>query len=253
VPTGRCRAERLANASLSLNRRRRQSRARSGGYHSPVNVGADGNDSDNRVRCDMGAKLPCDGVLHVRDTAQLGTTNTSKKLGNCGGTIIFPKRASMCDYSMHLVSSRPAKAGDQLITTSFPGTTTRGFAAVDGPAVAVCLLPGTELAFENHVAWRRPFFGLFQKQRLRGKLARFRQVNTEYAQRHHDAIEFPDGTIVLLTDLRQGSGQSCCSCRPRRRWVAMTALRRVSRMFRPPMSCRPERICSNKHSVWCVE
>ena len=169
-----------------------------------MNVGADGNDSDNRVRCDMGAKLPCDGVLHVRDTAQLGTTNTSKKLGNCGGTIIFPKRASMCDYSMQLVSSRPAKAGDQLITTSFPGTTTRGFAAVDGAAVAVCLLPGTELAFENHVAWRRPFFGFFQKQRLRGKLARFRQINTEYAQRHHDAIEFPDGTIVLLTDLRPG-------------------------------------------------
>jgi hypothetical protein len=95
-------------------------------------------------------------------------------------------------------------AGDKLITTSFPGTTTGGFAAVNEPAVAVCLLPGTELAFERHAAWRRSFFGLFQKQRPRGKLARIRQVNTEYAKIHHNAIEFPDGTIVLLTELRPG-------------------------------------------------
>jgi len=108
----------------------------------------------------------------------------------------------MCDYSLHSVLSRPAKAADNLVTTSFPGTTTRGFAAVDAPAVAVCLLPGTELAFEQDVVWRRPFFGLFQKKQPCGRLARFRQVNMEQSARHHDAIEFPNGQIVLLTDLR---------------------------------------------------
>jgi hypothetical protein len=108
----------------------------------------------------------------------------------------------MCDYSLHSVLSRSAKAGDNLVTTSFPGTTTRGFAAVDAPTVAVCLLPGTELAFENDVEWRRPFFGLFQRRSPCGRLARFRQVNTEHAATHHDAIEFPNGRIVLLTDLR---------------------------------------------------
>src|SRR5581483_8439924 len=110
----------------------------------------------------------------------------------------------MCDYSLHSVLSRSAKAGDNLVTTSFPGTTTRGFAAANAPTVAVCLLPGTELAFENDVEWRRPFFGLFQKRRPCGRLARFRQVNTQHAATHHDAIEFPDGQVILLTDLRPG-------------------------------------------------
>jgi hypothetical protein len=110
----------------------------------------------------------------------------------------------MCDYSLHSVQSRSAKAGDNLVTTSFPGTTTRGFAAADAPKVAVCLLPGTELAFENDVEWRRPFFGLFQKRKPRARVARFRQINIEQATRHHDAIEFPNGQIVLLTDLRPG-------------------------------------------------
>lgn len=110
----------------------------------------------------------------------------------------------MCDYSLHSVLSRSAKAGDELVTTCFPGTSTRGFAAVNEPAVAVCLLPGAELAFENDVEWRRPLFGLFQRRPHCGRLARFRQVNMERASRHHDAIEFPNGQVVLLTDLRPG-------------------------------------------------
>ena len=110
----------------------------------------------------------------------------------------------MCDYSLHSVSSRSARTGDNLVTTSFPTTATRGFAAVNEPTVAVCLLPGTELAFENDVEWSRPFFGLFQKKQPCGKLARFRQINTERTDRHHDAIEFPNGQVVLLNDLRSG-------------------------------------------------
>src|SRR5215470_8713190 len=110
----------------------------------------------------------------------------------------------MCDYSLHSVLSRSANAGDNLVTTSFPGTTTRGFAAADAPTVAVCLLPGTELAFENDVTWRRPFFGLFHKRQYCGRLARFRKVDKKHAARHHDAIEFPNGQTILLTDLRPG-------------------------------------------------
>jgi hypothetical protein len=57
----------------------------------------------------------------------------------------------MCDYSLHTVASRPAKIGDQLVTTEFWNTTTRGFSPVGEPKVAVCLLPGTEVAFESEV------------------------------------------------------------------------------------------------------
>ena len=52
----------------------------------------------------------------------------------------------MCDYSLHAVETRPAQVGETLITTTFRGTSTRGFASESEPAVAVCMLPGTELA-----------------------------------------------------------------------------------------------------------
>jgi hypothetical protein len=53
----------------------------------------------------------------------------------------------MCDYSMHALATRPAEVGETLISTTFPGTSTRGFASEREPSVAVCMLPGTELAF----------------------------------------------------------------------------------------------------------
>ena len=53
----------------------------------------------------------------------------------------------MCDYSLHSVRTRPAKVGEKLVTHNF-GTGTRGFAAPEDTSVAVCILPGTELAFE---------------------------------------------------------------------------------------------------------
>ena len=39
----------------------------------------------------------------------------------------------MCDYSLHAVASRPAQVGETLITTTFPRTTTRGFASESEP------------------------------------------------------------------------------------------------------------------------
>jgi hypothetical protein len=130
----------------------------------------------------------------------LGTTYSGKNLLPEGGT--FEENLSMCDYSLHSVASRPARAGDELITSSFAATLTRGFAAVDKPGVAVCLLPGTELAFENDVQWDRPLSMWFRKKGASGRLVRFRQVNPERRETHHDAIEFPNGYVVLLTHLR---------------------------------------------------
>ena len=57
----------------------------------------------------------------------------------------------MCDYSLHFVASRPARVGDKLVSTGFRNSVTRGFAAIGEPNVAVCLLPGTEVAFEREV------------------------------------------------------------------------------------------------------
>jgi len=70
----------------------------------------------------------------------------------------------MCDYSLHLVTSRPAKVGDKLVSTNFTNSLTRGFAAVREPTVAVCLLPSTEVAFERDVVEYRHF--LLPKRKL---------------------------------------------------------------------------------------
>jgi hypothetical protein len=109
----------------------------------------------------------------------------------------------MCDYSLERVASRPARVGDKLVTTTFPNSFARGFAAVDRPDVAVCLLPGTELAFEGGVA-RTPRFGFFFEKHIRPSVARFRHINPDQPFTHHDALEFPDGDVVLLTRLDEG-------------------------------------------------
>jgi hypothetical protein len=109
----------------------------------------------------------------------------------------------MCDYSLDLVASRPAKVGEELVTTKFQNSITRGFAAIGEPNVAVCLLPGTEVAFEKEVKYER-FFALLPNRKLGKKVARFRQINVDKPSVHHDALEFPDGETVLLTRLCEG-------------------------------------------------
>jgi hypothetical protein len=109
----------------------------------------------------------------------------------------------MCDYSLHLVASRPAEVGETLIATDFARSITRGFAAAGEPDVAVCLLPGTEIAFDADVSYDRAF-SLFGRARVGHRVARFRQVNMDDPNVHHDALEFPGGQIVLVTRLTPG-------------------------------------------------
>lgn len=107
----------------------------------------------------------------------------------------------MCDYSLHALATRPAEVGETLITTTFRGTSTRGFASESDPQVAVCMLPGTELAFaedvkyDNRWIWTRtvPF-----------RVGKFNAIDAHLRDRHHDAVEFPDGSFVLVTQLCEG-------------------------------------------------
>lgn len=109
----------------------------------------------------------------------------------------------MCDYSLMHVASRAAKVEDLLVTTKFPSSITRGFTAVGEPAMAVCLLPGTELSFEKRVEYDG-VFPLWPRRRSAYRTAIFRQINKDQSTVHHDALEFPDGKIVLVTSLREG-------------------------------------------------
>ena len=109
----------------------------------------------------------------------------------------------MCDYSLHHVATRPTQIEDKLVTTRFNNSITRGFAAVGEPNVAVCLMPGTELAFDENVECER-FGGILPSKKIGQRLARFRQIDKDIPAIHHDALEFSDGQVVLLTRLCEG-------------------------------------------------
>jgi hypothetical protein len=108
----------------------------------------------------------------------------------------------MCDYSLHNVKSRPAKVGDKLTTRDF-GTGTNGFSESEDRNVAVCIRPGTELSFAGEVTFSATGLSGWWDKVISHKTAVFRQVNKEKIA-HHDALEFPDGRIVLLTCLHEG-------------------------------------------------
>ena len=126
----------------------------------------------------------------------------------------------MCDYSLHHVASRPAKVGDKLVTTQFNNSITRGFAAVGEPNVAVCLLPGTEVAFEKKIEFERGF-GLFsnwkREKTIGDKVARFRGSERGQAERASRCTRIPNGEIVLVDPDRErgpcGGSAFCRRCK----------------------------------------
>jgi len=109
----------------------------------------------------------------------------------------------MCDYSLHSIKSRPAKVDDKLTTRDF-GTGTLGFAASEDANVAVCVRPGTELSFAREVTCQPIGMLGWRDKVIRHKTAIFRQINKDRVAAHHDALEFPDGQIVLLTCISEG-------------------------------------------------
>jgi len=107
----------------------------------------------------------------------------------------------MCDYSLHAVATRPAKVGETLVTTTFRGTSTRGFASESDPNVAVCMMPGTELAFAQDVKYDNRWIWT---RTINSRVGKFGKVDPHIPDRHHDAVEFPDGNYVLVTQLCEG-------------------------------------------------
>jgi hypothetical protein len=91
----------------------------------------------------------------------------------------------MCDYSLHGVKSRPAKVGDRLTTRHF-NTGTRGFAAPEDASTAVCVVPGTELAFANTVRCSPRGLFAWKAITVAHTTAIFRQVNKDNPRTHHE-------------------------------------------------------------------
>lgn len=107
----------------------------------------------------------------------------------------------MCEYSLHAVASRPAKVGETLISTNFRGAVTLGFGSPTEKGVAVCLLPGTELAFERNVRFRGVWF---RSHTVNFNVAKFCKISPDVPCQHHDALAFPDGSTVFVNSLVKG-------------------------------------------------
>ncbi len=107
----------------------------------------------------------------------------------------------MCDYSLQAFKSRPAQVGEDLKTHRF-GTGSGGFIGADGndTVTAVCVLPGTELAFKDDVTIAFTMFA----DKVEGRTARFRQTALDNPYAHHDALEFADGRVIELNRLASG-------------------------------------------------
>jgi hypothetical protein len=118
----------------------------------------------------------------------------------------------MCDYSLHNVNTRPAKVGDKLTTRKF-NFGTRGFSAPEDKDMAVCLLPGTELSFTDEVRAVRSW--PWSRDVAYDKTAIFRQINQDCPVRHHDALEFPNSMVALLTFLEEGQQATVLQLRAR--------------------------------------
>src|SRR3984893_1520992 len=86
-------------------------------------------------------------ALGSTETRRGGNHKAPRALVSVGRRWTQRRRSfSMCDYSLQNVKSRPARVGDQLRTRDFFAGT-RGFAAPEDANTAVCVLPGTELAY----------------------------------------------------------------------------------------------------------
>ncbi len=132
----------------------------------------------------------------------------------------------MCDYSLHAVASRPAKVGETLVTRTFRGTATRGFASESDPTVAVCMLPGTELAFADDVRYDTRWIWT---KTINTRVGKFNQIDPDVPYRHHDAIEFADGRYVLVTQICEGQRVTvlqlpATASAPERKQTALRAL-----------------------------
>ena len=111
----------------------------------------------------------------------------------------------MCDFSLQHANSRPAVVADKLVSHNF-GRGTIGFKSVDDPignATAVCIIPGTELAFDKPIKLR---WSSNEGKSIEGRFttAIFRQRDKDNPYAHHDVLEMPDGQQILLTHLEEG-------------------------------------------------
>ncbi len=103
----------------------------------------------------------------------------------------------MCDYSLEMYGSRPAREGELYVSTRFPSGSI-GFAAPGDPRIPVCVQCDTKVVLTDIPA-------SMQKTYRIGA-----EVETVFAQRetglYRDGLRLKDGRFLSLQDLPPGVG-----------------------------------------------
>jgi hypothetical protein len=144
-------------------------------------------------------------------------------------------------FSLHSVKSRPAKVGDKLTTHNF-NTGTRGFAAPEDVRTAVCVLPGTELAFAKEVRCGQSRLFGWKANTVNHTTAIFRQINKDNPRTHHTVRWCSSRTYSKVRKQQCSSFRHNPLPQPKRqprngsRWSADL---QAATVFRPPSIGRP--------------
>ncbi len=103
----------------------------------------------------------------------------------------------MCDYSLEMYGSRPAREGELYVSTRFPSGSI-GFAAPAARGVAVCLQCDTTVVLTDLPASMQKAYAIGS------------EVETVFAQRetglYRDGLRLKDGRFLSLQDLPPGVG-----------------------------------------------
>jgi hypothetical protein len=103
----------------------------------------------------------------------------------------------MCDYSLEMYGSRPAREGELYVSTRFPSGSI-GFAAPGDPRVPVCVQCDTRVVLTDIPATMQKTYGVAP------------EVETVFAQRdtglYRDGLRLKDGRFMSLQDLPPGVG-----------------------------------------------
>lgn len=105
----------------------------------------------------------------------------------------------MCDYSLEMYQSRPARAGERYETQRFPSGSI-GFVSPGAPDVAVCMACDTQLELTNVPTALQQALGVPAATR-----ATF--VRLENGP-HHDGVRFANGVEITMQRLGPGVSAS---------------------------------------------
>jgi hypothetical protein len=103
----------------------------------------------------------------------------------------------MCDYSLEMYGSRPAREGELYVTTRFQSGSS-GFAAPGDPRIPVCVQCDTKVVLTDIPVAMQATHGIGA------------EVETTFAQPesglYRDGLRLADGRFVSLQDLQPGVG-----------------------------------------------